>query len=257
MGLSGDLNNQKWIKGIRFTKRKNDSKISKNARNSSLLEPENDTCIDKSSIVDNKRGVRKGNVSRLKFKKATTKGEQSVDVLRYGETNEEVETRLPPKKSSRTKRPNKLYHFGKDTNGYTFIAFTEDDVPTVNDSRLNIDEIDSDSEYETESESEQEGCSDSGYTYKQYVTDWGCIENGETCEFVPFPVRSNKVDNVNADNVKNFLKKKKIIKQERIRWHPDKMKSVLNKDGMWNDQISNDVTFVFQIINQVYESFNH
>ncbi|OTB08397.1 hypothetical protein M426DRAFT_19066 [Hypoxylon sp. CI-4A] len=83
-----------------------------------------------------------------------------------------------------------------------------------------------------------------------------------TLEGVVWPVRSGKREDVNADAVKDFyvlgIDPEDVgeseflarLKEERVRWHPDKMQQRLG--GKVEQDVMRDVTAVFQIVDKLW-----
>jgi hypothetical protein len=94
------------------------------------------------------------------------------------------------------------------------------------------------------------------YIYDQYYKDWEKIKaNGEKSIIYPL---ASATDMLILENVESFLRTssdyERVLKIERIRWHPDKMLSVLGvKEDIESELLKAKVTNTFQIINSLYE----
>lgn len=104
---------------------------------------------------------------------------------------------------------------------------------------------------------EEEEQDPEGYTYDSYYKDWEEIKtNGE--KTIIFPLKQTG-DTLDGDSVSAFLRTSsdyiKVLKIERIRWHPDKMLNVLRikNDDIEGELLKRKITTTFQIINELYE----
>ncbi|QPG74963.1 hypothetical protein FOA43_002302 [Brettanomyces nanus] len=147
-----------------------------------------------------------------------------------------------------------LTEYGPKINGYRFVATKPDEV--IEEEILKEDNPDN-RHYEDTPMSE---IPESSYTYSTYNDLWMKItQSGKLPGFIPLPVETNSPEDLNDTNVARFIESKTRAKNERIRWHPDKMIVRLQKLGV-TDRISPDykriVTRVFQIINRVYNNLH-
>ncbi|KGK38432.1 hypothetical protein JL09_g2443 [Pichia kudriavzevii] len=91
------------------------------------------------------------------------------------------------------------------------------------------------------------------YNYNVYLNAWADIENGIKYYKTPFPTKTDEFGDISVSSIINFLETKANVRQERIRWHPDRMKQILLNSDMWDDHQEKDVTHVFQVINEAYD----
>lgn len=162
-----------------------------------------------------------------------------------------------------TRRPLKVLEYGSDASGYKFIAFDEKEIPGPKHNFTDTNESEDHNDDSSLSGDEGGSIASSGpdekpsaptYRYGDYLDLWEGIEAGVERESFPLPVKSNSMNDLSKANVLNFLKKKAVIRQERIRWHPDRMRTILCRCQMWNSGVEKDVTHVFQIVNDTYET---
>lgn len=78
---------------------------------------------------------------------------------------------------------------------------------------------------------------------------WGIVEDGEEEEIDEQEVREFFVHGLAADEIGEaaFVSK---LKDERVRWHPDKIQQRLG--GKMDDKVMRDVTAIFQIIDRLW-----
>ncbi|KAL7626891.1 hypothetical protein AAE478_003665 [Parahypoxylon ruwenzoriense] len=98
--------------------------------------------------------------------------------------------------------------------------------------------------------------------WEEYIAAWGAWDGAP--EGVPWPVRSGRPEDVLADPAvvldfyvmgidpeevgeAEFLAK---LKEERVRWHPDKMQQKLG--GKVDEAVARNVTAVFQIVDKLW-----
>lgn len=162
-----------------------------------------------------------------------------------------------------TRRPLKVLKYGSDASGYKFIAFDEKEIPVPKHNFTDKTESEDYSDESSLSDDKGDSIASSDpnekpspptYRYGDYLDLWEGIEAGVERERFPLPVKSNSMNDLSKANVLSFLKKKAIIRRERIRWHPDRMRTVLYRCQMWNSSVEKDVTHVFQIVNDTYET---
>lgn len=119
--------------------------------------------------------------------------------------------------------------------------------------------------------------------YEIYTNKWSLLT---TIKEIAWPTQSCAYEDVNHTQVTKFLKHgsemilekefrdkmignkqptailtkiyKNVLKNERIRWHPDKMKRILTTIGLLDEKqdekLIEKITFTFQLINQIYET---
>ncbi|KAK9472925.1 uncharacterized protein V1510DRAFT_402941 [Dipodascopsis tothii] len=87
-----------------------------------------------------------------------------------------------------------------------------------------------------------------GRRHGEYRQAW------EQLTAVPWPVVSGRREDISARAVGLFFHDapKDVIKRERIRWHPDKVKQRFAQCALSADDVAT-ITAVFQIINQIWE----
>jgi hypothetical protein len=99
--------------------------------------------------------------------------------------------------------------------------------------------------------------------WERYLTRWKTWQGD--ADGIAWPVRSGKKDDVGADEVKTFFLKglrledvgekefSAKLRDERVRWHPDKMQQRLGGIGSQVDRgVMGQVTAAFQIIDQLW-----
>ncbi|OTA60401.1 hypothetical protein K449DRAFT_332339 [Hypoxylon sp. EC38] len=96
--------------------------------------------------------------------------------------------------------------------------------------------------------------------FEEYVKAW-CEWDGEL-EGMAWPVRSGRREDVDADAVRDFfimgIDPEEVgeseflvkLKEERVRWHPDKIQQKLG--GKVDQAVMRDVTAVFQIVDKLW-----
>lgn len=94
------------------------------------------------------------------------------------------------------------------------------------------------------------------YTYGQYHHDWNEIK-ATGSRTVIFPLKT-VTEPLNKENIASFLQTSseysKVLKIERIRWHPDKMIPMIQQlQGIEGEFMARKITTTFQIINGLYE----
>lgn len=184
---------------------------------------------------------------KLKFKKKSVHDVSNPIEERY--INKSLtEPELNVHFSKTSKRPSKVLSYGSDKVGYSFIAFKDDDIPKKEVS------IESDIEDDHSIEFDSNFDDNTKITFTKYISVWSEIESGVLYDMFPLPVKSDLITDINNSNILDFLKTKEIIKKERLRWHPDKMKAVLDNIHMWDPENEKVVTEVFQTINSLYET---
>lgn len=237
--------NSKWVKQVRF-KKKITKKDSSPAGSNEVTRGR---CCEipqykqESISIDNSK-------SRLKRKKLIFKSKTKKHVLPLIK-KEDVEKKSKSAKrleNDKFIRPANIIEFKKGDDGYGLLAFDESEIPDTFDS--NSDSF-LDSSSENCSTDENDGVNYQ-YSYHTYLKRWKDIENGMKYDFLPLPIDS--VD-LNIETVTAFIGSSKNLKQERIRWHPDRMKNILKRNGMLNTQNEHKVTQVFQVINEAFELF--
>lgn len=152
----------------------------------------------------------------------------------------------------RFKRPSNIYEYGGNAE-YKFIAFDIEEIPIIEEI------VSSDTDDNNKSASEDETLADNVptdqfYNYQKYAYKWKELEAGVKDDKFPLPVYSNSWKDLNGNSILEFLKRKEILKKERLRWHPDKMKGILTSCNLWNLETEREVTKIFQIINELYQS---
>lgn len=264
--------NFKWIPKVKFTKKKpaigkegDFHHNSKTTKTTTAKLPVDNVSIEKSS----KHGHEK--IKKLKFKGSRyNNGGRLSDEKNTKAISEEVPQQLASDFEVRndvydqnfTKRRYKVFQYGNDVNGYKFVAFNEGQIPN---SKTNLEEESLSEESNETGISEEDDISPrcpenpdlnftACYKYTTYRAWWDEAEAGFKCNMLALPVKSNLMDDVTRENVLDFLKIKDVIRKERVRWHPDRMKLILSKKGLWNNMIERNVTHVFQVINDAYES---
>ncbi|TID25462.1 hypothetical protein CANINC_002940 [Pichia inconspicua] len=192
-----------------------------------------------------------------KLKRLTFKKKKKRDTTPAAKISEVEETyfsveRLPEKACF---RPSKIIEFKKGEDGYGLIAFDESEIPDIiPDSEFQSDcWTDSISDESSQTEGIEEPKENLHYSYKKYLLLWKDIKAGVKNEFLPLPVYQANELNVRA--VTDFVIDLNNLKHERIRWHPDKMKNILKKSGMLNNENEHKVTQVFQVVNEAFENF--
>lgn len=244
-GGFADRKDSEWVRNVKFVKKKPMVDL-KTEQNDKI-----DTLTDKPTPAKVNRTTKRKKSNKLMFKRSKKEsiGRQNSAV------NDIQNTTEPPdmyhnSKPMRSTRPMAVHEYGPDVNGYKFIAFSEQEIPEPK------------VEVPIESENAEPECDDGiynddfddEYNYKIYTTLWNDIEKGISCETLPLPVLSNCFEDLNEKNILAFLNEKSRLKVERIRWHPDKMRSLLIGNNMWYPVIESKVTQVFQLINRVYET---
>lgn len=139
-----------------------------------------------------------------------------------------------------------MYEYGPGINGYQYIAFNREDIPDMDERSTLSESTDCEIEESVDVEFKES-------PFESYLYQWRDIISGKSIQGVPIPVRSGLLKDVNVGNVKEFLYSKPIVKLERIRWHPDKMRILLKNGPQLDDE---DITHVFQTINSVYENWD-
>lgn len=151
-------------------------------------------------------------------------------------------------------RHTNVIEYGPSVHGYNFIAFSESDIPQERSDEnppLVSEKESSDSETSSNRSNFQETPSE--YNYNVYLNAWADIENGIKYYKTPFPTKTDEFGDISVSSIINFLETKANVRQERIRWHPDRMKQILLNSDMWDDHQEKDVTHVFQVINEAYD----
>ena len=103
--------------------------------------------------------------------------------------------------------------------------------------------------------------------WDSYLEKWEKLGKGSDNKVhkasIPWPVESGKVADVSAKEIEKFflyaptsgqpteVQLSKILKLERVRWHPDKIQQKLGGQSVSKDVIQN-VTAVFQLIDQLW-----
>jgi hypothetical protein len=244
-----ELQESGWIKNVKFLKRKNQEnteinidKINEKAKvldDVSCMKPSKAKIKSRKLVFKKPKGITKNNIQNIH------------DVSdRFNETELKTAIRQDTKKinpSSFSKRPAILHEYGPDVNGYTFIAFSKQEIPEAEEA----DEVGAKSNASSDASLNQDNME---YDYKKYILAWNDIESGIPYEHLPLPISTDNLEDINEKNVTEFMGTKKNLKIERIRWHPDKMKSLLLTNNMWYSDIDQHITAVFQAINQAYEN---
>jgi hypothetical protein len=104
-------------------------------------------------------------------------------------------------------------------------------------------------------------------SWAKYKTKWATLQeffsNGSTQErhasaIIPWPVQTGLRKDITKEEVESFFRSQPsetlsaILKEERIRWHPDKMQQRFR--GNLNAELIQSVTSVFQIVDEIYRS---
>jgi hypothetical protein len=96
--------------------------------------------------------------------------------------------------------------------------------------------------------------------YEEYAQAWSTWDGG--LESMSWPVSGGQRKDINSDNVRDFfvngLDPVEIgetaffakLKEERVRWHPDKVQQKLG--DKFDESVSRDVTAVFQIVDKLW-----
>lgn len=191
---------------------------------------------------------------RLSFKKKScSRTDQTISNCNSENESRKIQEEIDIDKKTKFcfKRPSKIYEFG-DNAEYKFIAFDQEEIPIIqeiatsdsDDDNISISDYDSFTENVTTDE----------FNYKKYISIWKELEAGAEYDKFPLPVYSNSWNDLNRKSILDFLKRKEILKKERLRWHPDKMKGILALSNLWNLETERKVTNIFQIINELYQS---
>lgn len=242
------------IKNIKFIKKKHRKKI---------LTPVSTKSFENKNNFEEKQ--QKGKVKKLKkrrnnrklsFKKTSCSisNQTFANINPKKESNKNLkETNIEKKKINHYfKRPSKIYEYG-DNAEYKFIAFDKEEIPVIEEI------ITSDTDNNDTSTSEDEFLADNipteqFYNYKKYTSIWKELESGVKHDKFPLPVYSNSWNDLNGISILEFLKRHEILKKERIRWHPDRMKGILTSCNLWKLETEREITKIFQIINDLYQT---
>jgi len=155
-------------------------------------------------------------------------------------------------RDQRTKQRVKLTEYGRVINGYRFVAT---DQAEAFEEREATDELESSDRESTDARNGEE--KQGWKSYEEYSRAWDSILHGEENDSIPLPVASNDLEDISRRSIRQFLDTDDRIKRERIRWHPDKMMTRLEKMGVDEETspgYENVVTRVFQTINQVHDT---
>lgn len=103
--------------------------------------------------------------------------------------------------------------------------------------------------------------------WHKYITRWDFLMKGTSegvfVASIPWPVASGNINDVNSEEIKRFLSHapatihhsegslSKVLKAERIRWHPDKMQQRFGGQTV-DERILQAVTSVFQVIDDYW-----
>ncbi|KAF2144081.1 uncharacterized protein K452DRAFT_285294, partial [Aplosporella prunicola CBS 121167] len=101
--------------------------------------------------------------------------------------------------------------------------------------------------------------------WERYTKEWENIaaaaaDEGRSVEqLIPWPVESGKMKDVSKEEVEHFFRNTpstdspldKVLKMERVRWHPDKMQQRFGERGIDTDIIK-AVTAIFQVIDRLW-----
>ncbi|POS84009.1 hypothetical protein EPUL_005098 [Erysiphe pulchra] len=104
--------------------------------------------------------------------------------------------------------------------------------------------------------------------WNDYLMRWDILEKDGPKEeiaiaSIPWPVASGKRSDINSEEIERFFahgptggqpsetQLKKLLKSERIRWHPDKIQQKLGGQEV-NKSILQTSTFVFQVIDKLW-----
>lgn len=192
---------------------------------------------------------------KLKFKKTkemnTTQSNVPLIDAEYEYNNETSQKNQNKKKTSIPKRVHQIpeiHEYGPEIDGYRYIAFNKEEIPSLKEDVSSSELTNSDIE---DSENHTDDTINS--PFETYLLQWQKIIHGGKVESVPLPVHSGLFKDVNLENVRRFLYSKSIAKLERIRWHPDKMRILLKDNEKLEDR---EITHVFQTINTVYENWD-
>ena len=106
-----------------------------------------------------------------------------------------------------------------------------------------------------------------GEKWEGYVTQWGQLSQGGgqkvAIASIPWPVESGKLKDVSVKEVERFFlfaptsgqpmgaQLSKVLKLERVRWHPDKIQQKLGGQDV-EESVIQGVTEVFQIIDRMW-----
>lgn len=163
----------------------------------------------------------------------------------------------------------KLEEWGPSINGYRFVDTKKGNHYYKQRHNLIIGEKDSyEWSYEELPEFKFNGYdylndkyNDDEWNYNEYLKYWEKLKNDKvTDKILKFPIFEN--NELNIENIKKFLKTNneglniKILKRERIRWHPDKIFQLLPIDNETNEQFKELINTTFQCINELYNEFN-
>lgn len=262
-----------WIHKIKFLKKKTKFSVEGNLNmNSGIATQLNARSALENNTEEGTEDEHKKS-KRLKFKSPLSDrvGEvarKEKTNVRFEVTSEDLQSKVNPKMRREvenckpTRRPLQVFEYGSNSTGYKFIAFDEKEIPAPkpnfikNEGENYSDEstFPDDDDDSIDSSKLNQKPPPSTYKYDDYLDSWEEIEAGVETGSFPIPVQSNSINDLSRTNVLNFLKKKAIIRQERIRWHPDRMRTILSRCQMWNSSVEKEVTLVFQIVNDTYES---
>ncbi|RKF64791.1 hypothetical protein OnM2_016049 [Erysiphe neolycopersici] len=103
--------------------------------------------------------------------------------------------------------------------------------------------------------------------WNDYLMRWNLLEKDGSKEIaiasIPWPVASGERSDINLEEIKRFFaygptggqpnetQLKKLLKSERVRWHPDKIQQKLGGQEV-NKSILQASTFVFQVIDKLW-----
>lgn len=252
------LENHEWIRRVKFVK-----------RNRKMTQKS--TKLDKEEISVSYPDGNDGNIhtpihrkNKPRPKRLLFKNKKKIEVPVATEKVENIPLKqdIPHWFSNQndtnkgpSKRPLKIYEYGCDGNGYKFIAFDEGSIPGQNTEKEDYftDSSNEQSSYTSEEETALYEFNEL-YNYKVYNLKWKEIIKQGVIHNLFLPVYSNSFNDVNKQSVMIFLKTKKNLRYERLKWHPDKMKPLLSKNNLWDDHSESIVTHVFQVINDLYQN---
>lgn len=99
--------------------------------------------------------------------------------------------------------------------------------------------------------------------FREYGTGWESWDGG--ADKIPWPTKSGRRRDVDEEEVRAFfvrgldleaLGEKEFsakLKEQRVRWHPDKVQQKLGGREKADERVMKDVTMVFQVIDTLYD----
>lgn len=258
--MDDETNVSEFVKRRILFRRKRETNTEQSANNSSSAGPR--VAEQSTDIRAKKKVSAKRNSRRLIFKNRKSgiahkdKDDGSIKVSE-GNEDECSSDVMQNYRKKRSSRPLEIHHYTSNIDGYPFIAFHKKEIPVEASVCTPISDAGEDDENETE-DSNYSACEEQNndmYDYSKYVNLWESLGNGTFYGYVPLPVGTDDIEDVNEANVRDFVKTILNAKCERVRWHPDRMKVVLNNTLKWDACMEKDVTHVFQVVNSVYENW--